>query len=362
MTSTSPLTEPFVAWVDPDALTEFCARAMTSVGMADDDARLTAEMLVRTDVRGIYTHGTVSLRRYVQLMRDGGINPRAVPEVTAEGPSWARMDAHQAVGMVAGSAGMRQALTKADATGVGMATVRRSNHFGAASAYALLALEHSMIGVAMTNGDVVMNIPGGRGAMMGNCPLSYAVPAGTQPPMVLDIAMSTVAGGKVVSFRDIGRALPEGWLTDGEGLPTTDPSVFAKEGALTPLGEHKGYGLALMVEMLAGVVSGSALTSDIVSWARESTVPCDVGHAFLAINVAAMMPFAEFTDRMDELIRRMRTAPKAKGVDRTYVPGEMEWDNEQLAKAHGVRLTDMAVKHLTGLADDLGLRDALPFA
>lgn len=345
-------------------LADFCTAAMAAAGLSQADARLTADVLIRTDMRGIYTHGTVALRRYVQLMRDGGIDVTAVPEVTDDGPAWARIDARQAVGMVASHHGMTVAIEKAAACGIGMTTVRRSNHFGAASAYAIMAVEHAdrpLIGVAMSNTDVVMNIPGGRGAAIGNNPFSYAVPARSQPPIVLDIAMSTVAGGKVASYQNRGEPLPEGWLTDAEGLPTTDPGVFTVTGALTPFGAHKGYGLALLVESLAGVLAGAGVTTDIPSWSKVSDDACDEGHTFMAIDVGAMMPLDEYYGRIDELIRRMREAPRAAGVDRTYVPGEMEYDSEAVSRREGVPLTGMAAENLAGLADDTGLADRLPF-
>ena len=334
---------------------------MTAVGLSARDAKLTADVLIRTDMRGIYTHGTVALRRYVQLMRDGGIDVGAAPEITDQGPAWARIDARRAVGMVASHYGMSVAIDKAAKCGIGMATVRRSNHFGAASAYTLMALDRTMIGIAMSNTDVVMNIPGGRGAAIGNNPLSYAVPARSQPPIVLDIAMSTVAGGKVASYRDRGTPLPEGWLTDKDGLPTTDPGVFTVTGALTPFGNHKGYGLALLVESLAGVLAGAAFTTDILSWAKVSDDGCDEGHSFMAIDVGAMMPLDSYYERIDELIRRMREAPTAPGVDRTLVPGEMEYECEIDSLREGVPLTRMAAENLSGLAEDMGLEERLPF-
>lgn len=340
---------------------------MVEAGLPIADARLTADVLIRTDMRGIFTHGTVALRRYVQLMRDGGIDTGAAPSITEEGLAWARIDARRAVGMVASRYGMTVAMDKAAHCGIGMATVRRSNHFGAASAYTIMAVENAdrvdrpMIGVAMSNTDVVMNIPGGRGAAIGNNPLSYAVPALSQPPIVLDIAMSTVAGGKVASYQDRGEPLPDGWLTDAEGLPTTDPGVFTVTGALTPFSAHKGYGLALLVESLAGVLAGAGVTTDILSWAKVSDDTCDEGHTFMAIDVGAMMPLDRYYDRIDELIRRMREAPKAAGAERTYVPGEMEYDSEALSRREGVPLTRMAVENLVGLAEDTGLADRLPF-
>ena len=352
---TPPLREPYVTRVDESALTSFCLEALSTTGMSPEDARVTADVLVRTDMRGISTHGTVSLRRYIVLMMNGGIDPAAVPEITDEGPSWALMDARRAVGMVAGRLGMDAAIDKARTTGVGMTTVRHSNHFGAASAYTLQTLDSSMAGIAMSNTDVVMNIPNGRGAMIGNNPLSYSIPASRNAPLVLDIAMSTVAGGKVASFKSQGKTIPNGWLTNGKGHPTTDPDVFLADGALTPFGAHKGYGLAMLVESFAGVLAGAAMTSDIISWAKESSEGCNEGHAFIAIDIKTMMPDGAFEERTDTLIDRMKGAPKAAGCDRTYVPGEMEWESEQESMEYGVPLTRMAVDNLKGLADDTGV-------
>ncbi len=348
----------------PEPLADFCTAAMVETGMSGQDARRTADILIRTDMRGIYTHGTVALRRYVQLMRDGGIDVGAAPSISDEGPAWARIDAHQAVGMVGAHYGMSVAMDKADQCGIGMATVSRSNHFGAASAYAIMALDRMdrpMLGIAMSNTDIVMNIPGGRGAVIGNNPLSYAVPARVQPPIVLDIAMSTVAGGKVASYKDRGEPIPEGWLTDGAGLPTRDPGVFTVTGALTPFASHKGYGLALLVESLAGVLAGAAFTTDILSWAKVSDAPCDEGHSFMAIDVGAMMPLDGYYDRIDELIRRMREAATASDAERTMVPGELEYESEIRSRREGVPLTRMAADNLAGLAEDTGLTNQLPF-
>ena len=355
------LKPPFAARVDPAALTEFCLRALISAGLSEADARLTAELQVGADMRGIYTHGTIGMRRFVQLMRDGGIDPRAVPETTAEGPAWAQLDAHQAIGMVGAHAGMTAAIDKARNTGIGTAGVRNSNHFGAACMYALMAMDQGMIGVATSNVDPVMSIPGGRGPVIGNNPLSYAVPTRTQPPIVLDIAMSTVAGGKVHSAHSLGKPIPEGWLTDAEGMPTTDPSGLNRGSALTPLGGHKGYGLALLVESLASVLAGASITSDILSWSTESSRPCGEGHWFMAIDVGAMMPADEFLDRSDELVRRMRSVPRASGAERTLVPGEIEQESEAVCRELGVALTQQTVDNHTALADDLGLRDLLPW-
>lgn len=360
MTGTT-LKTPYVQRVDTNALTEFCVRALIAAGLSEDDARLTSRLQVQAEMRGIYTHGLAGFRKFAQMMRDGGIDPRGVPEITAEGPAWAQLDAHAAVGMIGAHAGMSAAIGKAKQMGIGTAGVRNSTHFGAACVYAMMAMDEGMIGIAASNVNPVMTIPGARGAVLGNNPLAYAIPAKTQPSMVLDIAMSTVAGGKVFSAKVLGQSIPDTWLTDIDGLPTTDPSGFTLGSALTPFAGHKGYGIGLLIESLAGVLTGAGLTSDMIDWSQETDKPADQGHWFMAVNVEAMMPADAYYERVDKLIDRMRTAPKAKGVERTFVPGEMELEHEALCREHGIALTQATIDNLTGLAVDVGIEDALPW-
>jgi ureidoglycolate dehydrogenase (NAD+) len=336
-------------------LHEFCVKAMLRSGMREEDAHITAEVLVTTDTWGTFTHGTKHLGGYLRRIRAGGTDPQAMPEVTGEGPSWIKVDGHAAMAMVSAHRGMELAIEKARHRGVGYAGVRNSTHFGAAGYYASMALEHDMIGIAMSNVDANTTVPGARGNVIGNNPLAYAVPAGGEFPILLDIALSTVAAGKIYAAQDLGTPIPNTWLVDADGLPTTDISHYPRVGSLLPMAGHKGYGLALLVEVLAAVLTGASMTTQVGLWGVEWDVPTDEGHAFIAIHVGAMMPIDVFKARVDWLIQEIHNAPKAKGADRVYLPGEMEWERRQEALKNGIPLPDDVVASLTKMADDVGL-------
>jgi ureidoglycolate dehydrogenase (NAD+) len=212
-----------------------------------------------------------------------------------------------------------------------------------------------MIGLVMCNVEPCVTVPGARTKVLGTNPIAYAVPTGNERPVFLDIATSTVAATKIFAARDLDQPIPADWLVDDEGIPTTDPRSFPEKGAMLPMAGHKGYGLALLVEILTAVLTGAAITSQVKSWVLDTPEPTNVGHAFLAIDIAQMMPLAPFKERMDGLIREINTAPKAKGADRIYLPGEMEWERYDAAAIKGIPLPPDVVASLRGLAEDVGL-------
>jgi ureidoglycolate dehydrogenase (NAD+) len=312
------------AGVSRESLEAFCVEAMRRAGMTEDDSRVTAEVLVTTDTWGTHTHGTKQLRGLLKNFRDGRMDVNAQAELTAEGPGWARFDGHASMPMPSSVRAMETAVAKAKATGIAVATVNNSGHYGAAGYYAWLATRHDMIGLSFTNVDPGVAAPGSRGSVLGTNPLAYAVPAGREHPVMLDIATSVVAASKIYAVRDRGQRLPEGWLVDGEGLPTTDPSQYPLAGALMPMAGHKGYGIALLVEVLTGVLGGGAFGNLVRSWMVGPPLPVNQSHCFIAVNVEAFEPAAEFKQRMDTLIRQIKDAAKAKGSDRIWLPGEKE--------------------------------------
>lgn len=346
-----------MARVLPDQLHAFCVEAMRKAGMRERDTRTTADVLVTTDTWGITTHGTKSLRQYLTRVRAGGLSPLAVPEVVREGPSWAVVDGHDAIAMVSSCAGMELAVRKAAAAGVAYVGVKNSCHFGAAGYYAMIAARHDMVGLAMSNADPNMVVPGGKGKIVGNNPFAYAVPAGAERPLMLDIALSAVAAGKIHAATTLGkRTIPENWLVDADGLPTSDPDMYPLRACLVPMAGHKGYGLALLVEVLAAVLSGAGVTREVKSWMLDDpSKPTFHGAAFLAVDVGALMPIGEFKARMDRMIREVRGAPKAKGSERIYLPGEMEWERRDEALRCGMELPPDVIASLVGLAEDWGL-------
>jgi LDH2 family malate/lactate/ureidoglycolate dehydrogenase len=342
-------------------LEAFCVEALRQCSVAERHARTTADVLVTTDTWGIFTHGTKNLRGYIRRLRGGGLKANAQPKVISEGPAWAMVDADSALGMIGATFAMRTAMTKAKACGIGYVGVRNSCHFGAAGCYAAMAATEGMIGVAMANDTPTMTVPGARGAVLGSNPLSFAVPTGEKHPVLLDMATSAVAGGKVFAAATLGNAIPNSWIVDAEGFPTTDPRVFPHAGALVPMAGHKGYGLALLIETLSAVLTGASIAGRVLSWSfADVALPTGHGAAFLAIAVEAMMPAAQFRQRMTQTIHEIRQAPKAQGSERIYLPGEMEWERRELALRDGIELPEDVVAELHSLAGELSLNwDAL---
>jgi len=338
-----------------EALARFCVAALRAVGVGEDDARTAADVLVTTDTWGTFSHGTNHLPNYVKKIKAGGIDPVARPEVVAETPSSAVLDGHKALGMVSSCIAMRLAIEKARAAGIAYVGVKNSTHFGAAGYYANMAVSEGMIGVAMSNADANMVAPGGRVSVIGNNPFAYAVPAGRELPILFDIALSTVAATKVFNAKKQGGAIPDNWIVDGEGRSTTTVGDWPDSGSLLPMGGHKGYGFALMVEVFAAVLSGSAVTRDVKSWLNKLSSAPDLGHAFLAIDVDRIMPMDAFKNRMDKMIGEIRSSPAAEGSDRVYLPGEMEWKKRQTALKEGIPLPDSILASLSKLSGAIGL-------
>ncbi len=328
-------------------LHDLCAALFRSAGLSAVDARTGADVLATTDAWGVHTHGSKVLRGYLRRLIAGGLKPHGQPRVAAEGGAWALVDADSSLGMVGSTFAMEVAIRKAREQGIGYVGVRNSCHFGAAGYYAWMAAREGLIGVSMANDVPSVAAPGSRGAVTGSNPIAYAIPAGRLPPILLDMSIATVAGGKVYAARERGEQIPEGWLLGPDGRPTTDPSIYPALGALTPAAGHKGYGIALLIEVLSGILSGAAFTWRIQSWmASDPTLPTDHGAAFLAIDAAAMMPPAAFGRRMEELIDEIHAAPRADGVDRILVPGELEWERYGRAMADGINLPPDVVASL----------------
>ncbi|MDB5309015.1 MAG: malate dehydrogenase [Gemmataceae bacterium] len=349
-------TDPGTRTVSADDLFEFCVRALTAVGVGDADARTTADVLVTTDTWGVFTHGVKALGGYVRRLKGGGLRAAARPEVVASGPAWAVVDGHSALGMVTSVFAMRAAIEKARAGGIGYAGVRNSCHFGAAGYYANLAAAEGMIGLAMANDVPSVTGPGARGAITGSNPLAYAVPTGTGRPILLDMATSTAAGSKVAAAHAMGKAIPADWVVDRDGVPSTDPAAFLQGGALRPMAGHKGYGIALLIEVLAGVLTGAGMTRQIVPWiVGDPAVPTNHGAAFLAIDIAAFLPAEVFRRRIDALAEEIHTAPKAQGADRIYLPGEIEWERRERSLRDGIDLPPDVVASVAALSRELNI-------
>lgn len=343
--------------VDVDKLKTFVVAVLQQVGVDSPDARIAAEVLVRTDMRGVRTHGTRQLKTYVTQIVRGGINPKAKLRVLVEGPTWAMLDGCAGLGVVVAYKSMKLAMAKARESVVGIAGARNSNHCGAVGYYASVCLEENMVGLAMTNADPTMSAPGSAARVLGTNPIACAFPAGEENPILLDIATSVVAGVKIHQAAKEGRRVPEGWIVNRNGAPTTDPRDLQQGGAHVPFGGHKGFGLALMVEILSGVMTGAGVADEVTSLVEQPDKPSNVGHFFLAVDIGAITPINRFKARMDRCISKVRSCPKAVGVNRIYLPGVMEAEEEERAKTHGVLLDEPTLESLRQLGQDLGIKD-----
>ena len=338
------------------ALHAFARDAFQVAGLSEADATTGADVLATTDAWGVFTHGTKCLAGYLRRLEAGGLRPKGAPRVVAEGGAWATLDGGSALGLVTSVFAMRTAMAKAKQQGISYVGVRNSCHFGAAGYYSWLAAREGLIGISMANDLPSVAAPGSRGAITGSNPISYAVPAGKYPPLLLDISTATVAGGKVYAARMRGEPIPDTWLLGADGQPTTDPSGYPQVGALQPAAGHKGYGLSLLIESLSGILSGAGFTWRIGNWMwDDGKQPTNHGAAFIVIDVNAIMPAAQFATRMETLIDEIHAAPLAHGAVQLRVPGEIEWERHERAMANGILLPEDVLTNLKQAADMTGL-------
>lgn len=342
--------------VSLEELRRFAINALKRSGLRDEDASTIADVLITTDTFGVLSHGTRNLYEYILKIRAGGLDPLAVPKVEAEMPSWAILNGNAAFGMVCACKAMSIAIHKARETGIAYVGVHNSCHFGAAGYYANMAASEGLIGIAMSNTDPNMSIPNSSGVAIGNNPLAFAIPYRNGRTIFLDIAMSNVAALKVILAKEKGEKVPLGWLVDRNGLPTTNPSKFPNESFLTPLGSHKGYGLAVLVELLSSVLTGAAMLDQVTSWNLSIERKNNTGHAFIALDPGLMVPRQSFQERVCMLADMLKSKPRAREEDEILLPGEIEWNRREAVLREGkLPLTDAMTDSMEKLSEMVGL-------
>lgn len=330
-------------------LHDFAAGVLGAAGLRPGDASTVAGALVQADCRGVVSHGLIRLPFLIARLRDGGANALPQLNTVVDAPAIAVLDADGALGPVAASHGMKLAIDKAREAGVGVTTVRNSDFIGTCAHSAMLALDAGMIGMTWTNGHPGMAPWGGRTNGIGNNPLAFAIPGGAGAPVVLDIAMSVVAGGKVRHAAKTGQSIPHGWVVDAQGNDTSRPEDFPAGGALLALG-HKGFGLAVIGEVLAGVLAGASILGGIPQWFTATDKRVGNGHFHMALDLSRFIAPDEFSERMDELRSGMRDIARRPGVEEILLPGEGAERREQEARAGGLTLPEPVIGDLAGLA------------
>ncbi|MFG6331662.1 MAG: Ldh family oxidoreductase [Lachnospiraceae bacterium] len=340
--------------VKPETYQQLIQTICRKAGLDEEDARATAGILVRNDMLGVQTHGTYQLLTYIHKIKAGGIDPHAKPEVTAEGPAYARIDAKHAIGPVGGMAGIRKAIEIARKCGVSYVGVYNGSHYGTNTAYALEAVKENMGVLVMSNTIKLMAAPGSKGPVIGNSPFCFAFPAGKHRAAFFDIATSTAAYTRILRARDDGEKLPDGWIVDGNGRPTNDP--HAEAFSLVPFGGHKGYGIAFLIEAMTGILSGGAILGEVEQDGnRNLPNPYCVSHAFVVFDVSSILGRERFGERMDQAIDEIHDSPKASGSSRIMVPGEIEMDKYKEAEKNGLVLADDIVERVGKLCAEYEL-------
>jgi LDH2 family malate/lactate/ureidoglycolate dehydrogenase len=336
-----------------DQLEIFCTRVLEKLGVPREEAEITARTLVTANLRGVDTHGVLRLPLYTARLKGGALNPSLNLTTEKETIATALLNGHDGIGQVISYRAMQIAIRKAKEAGVSYVAVRNSNHFGAGAYYPMMALEHDMIGLTFSNASPRLAPTGGVDRLFGNNPWSIAVPAGQRLPVVLDMANSVVAAGKIRILQKEGKPIPEGWALNRYGEPTTDPDEALK-GILLAIGGYKGYGITLMMDLLTGVLADSNYGPRVKSL-DQGIEPSRTAHSFMAIDLAAFTDAAAFKARMDAYIDEIKSSAKARGSEAIYVPGELEFLRVQERIEQGVPLQAKVAEELRAIANDVGV-------
>ena len=334
-------------------LEAFIARALEAVDISTRESNSIAALMTRADLQGSDGHGVFRLPQYIRRIKGGAVNVKPDIRVVREAAGMALVDGDNGMGHLVMRFATGKAIEKAKSAGVAWVGVKRSNHAGPASLYAGMPLEHDMAGLYLAVGNANHLPPwGGLDMLLSTNPIAVAVPAGEEPPIVLDMATTVAAYGKVKTKAQRGETMPEGWMMDRQGRPLTDPKR-ANEGFLLPIGGYKGYGLALIFGLLAGTLNGAAMGKDVVDFNADDTTPTNTGHVIVAINVEAFQPVADFKKSVDALIRDIRASQRLPGVDRIRLPGEGSRAARADRTKNGIPLAAPLAASLGALAAEL---------
>ena len=347
-------------------LREFAINVFKKMQCSEKDALLASDVLLQADLRGVDSHGVARLSGYVRLWEAGRINAKPAIKTIHETPSTAVVDGDKGLGLVVAPAAMHIAIEKAKQCGTGWVAVKNSNHFGIAGYHSMMALEHDMIGLSMTNASPLVAPTFSTERLLGTNPICVAIPAGDQPPFVADFATTTAANGKLEILQRKDQEAPHGWVQDKAGVSTTNAHGVKEGGALIPLGSdrehgsHKGYSLGAWVDIFSGVLSGANYgpwVPPFVSFLAPASDPVGegIGHFVGAMRVDAFRPKEDFMKHMDNWITRFRNARTVKGQERVVIPGDPEREQEAIRSKEGIPLNEKVIADLTAVGKKLGV-------
>ncbi|WP_164553236.1 Ldh family oxidoreductase [Brevibacillus marinus] len=346
--------DQIVVRVDKQDLEQFVTQVFLGVGLDEQQSAIIARHLVLANLRGVDSHGVGRVEIYTRRLESGLVNKRFEAKVERESPASVLLDGANGSGIVLATKGIERAVDKAKQAGLAVVGIKNSNHCGMLADYTMYAARQDCIALAFTNAPANMAPWGGRERFFGTNPFSYAVPAGDEPDVVFDMATSVVSRGKIIIAEKNRQRIPLGWAISKEGKPTTDPSE-ALAGLVLPVGEHKGYGIALLVETLSALFTGAAFGPHIGDLYQDFSRPQNVGQCFLVMRADLFMSLQEFKSRMDQMIRQIREIPLMEGVERIYLPGEIELEKTKEREANGIPLSLEIVDELVRVGKRYGV-------
>jgi L-2-hydroxycarboxylate dehydrogenase (NAD+) len=347
-----------------DQLFNFIYQVFLKIGCSDEHAILATRVLIDADMRGVDSHGVARLSGYVRLWEAKRINATPNIKVVYETPSTATIDGDKGLGLVVAPFAMKVAIEKAKNAGTGWVSVKNSNHFGIAGYHAMMALDHDMIGWAMTNGSALVAPTFGNERLLGTNPIAIAIPAHDEPPFVADFATTTASNGKLEILQRKNLDAPLGWVQDKDGNPTTNANALKEGGAMLPLGgdrehgSHKGYALGSIVDIFSAVLSGASYGPWAPPFPAYVPIPENMpgeglGHFLGAMRVDAFRPAQEFKDHMDNWIRRFRSSKPVAGEQKVLVPGDPEREMQAIRRKEGIPLLEPVVNDLKAVGEKL---------
>lgn len=356
----------FITFTETE-LRNFTYNVFKRIGCSDAHATLATDVLVKSDLRGIDSHGVARLSGYVRLWEKGRINATPDIKIVHETPTTATVDGDGGLGLVVAPFAMQLAIAKAEKYGSGWVSVKNSNHFGIASYHGLMAVEKDMIGISMTNASPLVAPTYANERLLGTNPICYAFPAGKYPPVIVDMATAAAANGKLEIAQRANKDVPSGWVQDANGNPSTNPNELKNGGSLLPLGSdkdhgsHKGFGLSATVDILSAVLSGANYgpwVPPFVAFLEPPTDPVGegIGHFLGAMRVDGFRPAQDFKNHLDNWIARFKSAKTINPEKKVIIPGEPEHDFEQERKVSGIPIIDVVVNDLNELAAKLGVK------
>jgi len=349
-----------------EQLFAFVSKVFLKMGCIEQHVTLATEVLLSADIRGVDSHGVARLSGYVRLWEAKRINATPNIRVVHETPSTAAVDGDAGLGLVVAPFAMQVAIEKAQKVGTGWVSVKNSNHFGIAGYHAMMALPHNMIGIAMTNASALVAPTFSTERMLGTNPIGVAIPANNEPPFVADFATTTASNGKLEILQRKNEEAPLGWVQDVNGEATTNAAALKEGGAMLPLGgdrehgSHKGYALGSIVDIFSAVLSGASYGPWAPPFPAYVPIPQNMpgeglGHFLGAMRVDAFRPAEEFTENMDNWIRRFRAAKPSAGHEKVLIPGDIEREMEAIRRKEGIPLFESVVEDLRGVGEKMGV-------